>query len=73
MIPLLENHSKQIIRDNFVQRCLLRHYLYREKGKNPNWEMMTLWNSYVTEYYATDKKSIGRNCYDFGNCSQCKM
>lgn len=33
MIPLLENHSKGIIRDSFVQRCLVRHYLYREKGK----------------------------------------
>lgn len=36
--------------------------------------MMKLWNSYVMEYYATNKKwSIGRNCYDFGNCLQCKM
>lgn len=72
MIPLLENHSKGIIGDDFVQRYSLIHNLC-SKRENPKWEMK-LWNSYVMEYCTTIKKwSIGKKYYDLENCSQGKM
>lgn len=82
MIPLLENYSKGIIETVLckdVYWCIIYAEKREKKSKLGNdffqqWMMIVPWNSYVMEYYAINKKcSIGRNCYDFGNYSQCKM
>ena len=83
VILLLEDYSKGIIGTVLckdVYWCIIYAEKRGKKSKLGNddvfqqWMMIVPWNSYVVKYYVINKKwSIGRNCYDFGNYSQCKM